>query len=46
MQVKETKIHGAYEFLPDPFIDHRGTYVELFNQEQYVRSSWNLRRVI
>lgn len=35
MQVKETKIHGAYEFLPDPFIDHRGTYVELFNQEQY-----------
>ena len=35
MHAKETKIQGVYEFLPDPFIDHRGTYVELFNQEEY-----------
>ena len=35
MQAKETKIQGVYEFFPDPFIDHRGTYVELFNQEEY-----------
>ena len=35
MEANKTQLDGVIEFLPEPFVDHRGVYVELYNQKHY-----------
>lgn len=36
---KQTKLSGVVEYQHEPFIDHRGTYVEIYNEAMYGVSS-------
>ncbi len=37
MKISKTKLEGALIFNPDPYEDFRGEYVELFNEDLYLR---------
>ncbi len=35
MRVVDTHLHGVRLIVPEPFTDHRGTYVELYDNDKY-----------
>ena len=39
MQISETKLKGVLSIKLDNFIDHRGKYVETYNEDEYFKQN-------